>query len=111
MTTGNDAWLDFNSAPEQRADLADDLEALRAALLDRLEAVLHYLFPQGRIRSGKFYVGDVDGAPGKSQWVELEGASRVLWKDFSNDEGGDVVAIWALARGMSTRPDLVLLLD
>mgnify|MGYP006998740718 CR=1 FL=1 len=44
MTQGNDAWLDFNSAPEQRADLADDLAALRGALLDRLEAVLHYGF-------------------------------------------------------------------
>jgi putative DNA primase/helicase len=111
MTADNSVWLDYNNAPEQRADLADDLGALRAALLDRLEAVLHYLFPQGRIRSGKFYVGDVDGSPGKSLVVELDGPRRGLWKDFSNDDGGDVIAIWAMSRGMSTRHDFPRVLD
>lgn len=91
MMADNIIWLDFNDAPEQRDELASDTDALRAGLLDRLEAVLHYLFPQGRIRGGKFYVGDVDGNPGKSLVVELDGPRRGLWKDFSTDEGGDVI--------------------
>ena len=42
MTQDNIVWLDYNNAPEQRDDLAADTETLRAALLDRLESVLHY---------------------------------------------------------------------
>ncbi|PSJ17176.1 hypothetical protein C7H79_09610 [Nitrosomonas supralitoralis] len=98
-------WLDFNDAPEQRDVLVSDTEALRAGLLDRLEAVLHYLFPHGQIRGGKFYVGDVDGNAGKSLVVELEGPRRGLWKDFSTDEGGDVIDLWAQAQGLSARDD------
>ena len=103
--TDNILWLDFNDAPAQRAELGSDTEALRAGLLQRLEAVLHYLFPHGRIRNGKFYVGDVDGNPGRSLVVELEGERRGLWKDFATDEGGDVIALWARSHGLSARHD------
>jgi len=105
MMNDNIIWLDFNDAPEQRDELATDTDALRSGLLDRLEAVLHYLFPQGRIRSGKFYVGDVDGNSGKSLVVELDGTRRGLWKDFSTDEGGDVIDLWARSQGRSARTD------
>ena len=91
--------LDFNDAREPLDGLSADAQVLRAALLDRLEAVLHYLFPRGRIRGGKFYVGDVEGSPGKSLVVELDGPRRGLWKDFSNDDGGDVLDIWPASRG------------
>ena len=82
-------WLDYNNAPEQRLETAADTQALREGLLDRLESVLLYLFPSGRIRGNKFYVGDIDGAPGKSLVVELDGPRRGLWKDFADDDGGD----------------------
>jgi hypothetical protein len=101
----NIVWLDFNDAAEPREDLISDTEALRTGLLDRLEAVLHYLFPQGRSRGGKFYVGDTDGTPGKSLVVELEGPRRGLWKDFATDEGGDVIDLWARSQGLSARND------
>ena len=103
--TDNIVWLDFNDAADPREDTALDTEALRAALLDRLEAVLQELFPQGRIRGNRFYVGDLDGSPGKSLVVELEGPRRGLWKDFATDEGGDVIDLWARAHGLSARYD------
>ncbi len=105
MMADNIIWHDFNDASEQRDDLSSDTNALRTGLLDRLEAVLHYLFPQGCIRGGKFYVGNVDGNPGKSLVVELDGPRRGLWKDFSTDEGGDVIDLWALSQGLSARHD------
>ena len=105
MMVDNIIWLDFNDAPEQRDDLSSDTEAIRSGLLGRLEAVLHYLFPQGHIRGGKFYVGDIDGSPGKSLVVELEGPRRGLWKDFASDEGGDLIDLWARSRGLSARRD------
>ncbi len=109
--TGNIVWLDFNDAIDPREPLANDTEQLRASLLDRLEAALLYLFPQGRLRGDKFYVGDVDGNPGKSLIVELAGDRRGLWKDFASDEGGDVIDVWARARGMSARHDFPRLAD
>jgi hypothetical protein len=105
MMSDNIVWLDFNDAADPREDLGMDTEALRAALLDRLEAVLQFLFPQERIRGNRFYVGDADGTPGKSLVVELAGPRRGLWKDFATDEGGDVIAVWARAHGQSTRHD------
>ena len=103
--TENIVWLDFNDAIDPREAQLNDTEALRAGLLDRLESVLLYLFPQGRIRGGKFYVGDVDGNAGKSLVVELEGDRRGLWKDFASDEGGDIIDLWARSQGLSARHD------
>jgi len=111
MTQGSIVWLDYNSASDQRDDLTADTEALRSALLDRLESVLHYLFPHGRIRGNKFYVGDIDGTPGKSMVVELQGSRRGLWKDFSTDDGGDTLDLWAMSQGLSARLDFRRVVD
>jgi hypothetical protein len=111
MTAGNIVWLDYNNAPEQRVETAADTQALRDGLLDRLESVLLYLFPSGRIRGNKFYVGDIDGAPGKSLVVELDGPRRGLWKDFADDDGGDLIAAWAKSRGLSTQHDFPRIAD
>jgi len=105
MTGANVVWLDFNDAGEPREDLASDTEALRAGLLDRLEAALQHLFPHGSSRGGKFFIGDTDGSPGKSLVVELDGARRGLWKDFATDEGGDAIELWARAQGLSAQHD------
>lgn len=98
-------WLDYNDAPEQQGTALHGTDTLRRGLLDRLEAVLLYLFPQGRTRGSKFYVGDIDGNRGKSLVVELDGERRGLWKDFATDEGGDVIDLWARSRGLSARHD------
>lgn len=111
MTLDTSDWLDFNNAAEPSVDLTRDTEALRNALLDRLESVLQYLFPHGRIRGTKFYVGDIDGTPGKSMVVELEGSRRGLWKDFSTDDGGDVLDLCAMAQGLSTKQDFPRVID
>ncbi len=99
------SYFDFNDAADYAIGMADDVEGLRHALIDRLESVLLFLFPQGRIRSGKFYVGDIDGSPGKSLVVEMEGARRGLWFDFATGVGGDVFDAWALSRTLSIQSD------
>ena len=111
MTATIDLWRDFNSASEPRADFVDDLDAIRAALLDRVEAVLLYLYPQGRIRGAKFYVGDVDGSLGKSLVVELSGTRRGLWTDFATGDGGDLIDLWARAQGRTAQQDFPHLVE
>lgn len=107
------SWTDFNDAPSvDAADLftAEDTQALRGALVDRLDDILGYLLPQGRTRGGKYYVGDLDGNAGKSLVVELAGSRRGLWQDFATGEGGDLFDLWAAVRGLSARahfPELI----
>ena len=105
MMADNIIWLDFNDAPDQHALPERDTEALRRGLLDRLEAALEYLFPAGKIRGRQFFIGDVQGTPGKSLVVMLDGEHRGLWKDFATDEGGDAIDLWAAARGLSAKRD------
>ena len=57
----------------------------------------------------KFYVGDVDGNPGKSLVVEMDGSRRGLWNDFSTDEAA-TSSIWAIA-GLSAGQRLPRILD
>ena len=104
-------YFDFNTADDREVTTIDDVEALRHALTDRLESLLLFLFPFGRIRGGKFYVGDIDGSPGKSLVVEMEGARRGLWFDFATDMGGDVFDAWGLSRNLSVKTDFPRILE
>ena len=70
--TDNVVWLDFNDAPDQAPESALDAEAIRRGLLDRLEPVLFQLFPAGRIRGGKFFIGDVHGDAGDEVACRIE---------------------------------------
>lgn len=105
------SYFDFNDAADRVPGTTEDVEGLRHALIDRLESVLLFLFPQGRIRGGKFYVGDIDGSPGKSLVVEMEGTRRGLWFDFATDMGGDVFDAWGLSRNLSVKNDFPRILE
>ena len=76
--------LDFNESEvpgEQGGDAIAKRDAqreanredVRAALLARLESVLATLFPAGKRKRGKFYIGDVLGSPGDSLEIVLDG--------------------------------------
>jgi len=85
-------WQDFNDAPAPAAppDGAAEREELRQALLTNLEGVLFALLPAGRIRNGKFYVGDLLGSPGRSLEVVLTDEKAGLWTDRASGQGGDI---------------------
>lgn len=98
-------WQDFNDAvdPAAARDAATDREALRAALLANLEPVLFALFPAGRVRSGKFHIGDVLGSPGRSLEVVLDGDKAGLWTDRESGHGGDIFDLIAAHHGIDGR--------
>lgn len=88
--------LDFNDcAPPPETDRSAEREEIRTALLARLESVLFTLFPAGKVRRGKFLIGDVLGSPGDSLEIVLAGDKSGLWTDRESGEGGDVFAIIA----------------
>lgn len=100
--------LDYNEVPPVaggRVDMAAQRDDLRAELLSRLPAVLMALFPAGKIRGHKFVVGDIDGNPGDSLEVALDGEKAGLWLDHATGEGGDIFDAIAGNQGLDTQTD------
>ena len=107
------AWNDFNDARDQDRPKPEERvtsEDLKDRLHGRLREALEYLFPNGRVRNGKFHVGDVRGNKGDSLVIDLSGAKIGMWYDFATSEGGDILALWGAVLGFDphTRfPDIV----
>lgn len=83
---------------------------LKARLLSNLPAVLISLLPNGVMRAGKFFIGDLKGNSGDSMVVELNGPKAGLWHDFATSDGGDIFDLWAAVKGIDKQtrfPDLI----
>ncbi|MDE2259878.1 MAG: topoisomerase, partial [Betaproteobacteria bacterium] len=104
-------FLDFNDATDSVTSPHYDRDELRTRLLDRLESVLAYLFPHGKRRGTQFVVGNLQGDPGDSLVIELEGTKRGIWIDFATGESGDVFALWAAAKRFNLPTGFSDLLD
>ena len=104
--------LDFNDTqnPAPR-DLDAERNAIREALLARLESVLATLFPAGKKRRGKFLIGDVLGSPGDSLEVVLDGEKAGLWTDRATGDGGDIFSLIATHIGIDAHTDFPCVLD
>lgn len=104
--------LDFNdTAPVPEIPASERREAVRAALLARLESVLFTLFPAGKKRRGKFVIGDVLGSPGDSLEVVLDGDKAGLWTDRATGDGGDVFHLIGGHYGVDVQADFARVLD
>ncbi len=104
--------LDFNdTVPAPEIPASERREAVRAALLARLESVLFTLFPAGRTRRGKFVIGDVLGSPGDSLEVVLDGDKAGLWTDRATGDGGDVFHLIGAHFGVDVHGDFARVLD
>lgn len=96
------SFLDFNdAAPQGRAQPAASLD--REAILSRakmqLEPLLQMLFPHGKRRGREFVIGNLQGEPGDSLCVALEGSRVGMWIDHATGESGDLFALWAAVKG------------
>jgi putative DNA primase/helicase len=112
MSTDNIVWLDFNDAGEPvQGDRTAQREEIRTELLARLEAVLFTLFPAGKVRRGKFLIGDILGSPGESLEVVLEGDKAGLWTDRAASTGGDVFSLIGEHYRIDVRADFPRVLE
>ena len=103
--------IDFNDiANPPMADCEGSREGVRKDLLNRLEPVLMNLFPAGKVKRGKFLIGDILGSPGDSLEVVLTGEKAGLWTDRVPPQGaqGEVhrlpCRLYGSVRQMSLRP-------
>jgi putative DNA primase/helicase len=98
--------IDFNDlTPSPNPPREDDREALRQALLARLDSVLLTLFPAGKMRHNTFHIGDVHGSPGDSLGVVLTGEKAGLWTDRAEGIGGDIFDLIARHYGCNAHTD------
>ena len=76
-----------------------------AELSQRMSAeaatIAAYLLPGGKRAAGEWKCGSLSGEAGKSLSVRLGGAKAGIWADFATGEGGDLLDLWAKARGVS----------
>ncbi|MBE0583490.1 MAG: hypothetical protein IH612_06950, partial [Desulfofustis sp.] len=71
-------------------------------LVGMVESVTRYLLPKGVKNGREWCVGSVNGEPGQSLRLCLEGAKAGIWKDFAdNGKGGDLLDLWQQCRGIS----------
>lgn len=74
---------------------------LSAMLARDAEGIARYLLGTNGKREGQeLRYGDVGGSAGRSLGVHLAGEKAGVWKDFSSGEGGDMLDLWAMAKGM-----------
>lgn len=73
---------------------------LRERLNNSAEGVCRHLLPGGmRVNKG-WRCGGIDGSEGKSLEVELEGSKVGLFHDRATGEGGSILELWKLSRGL-----------
>jgi len=104
------AHLNCKNTGEQPFDKAVPTEEVRRQLLGGLPSLLIHLFPNGKIRHGKFHVGNIQGERGESMKIELKGDKAGMWQDFATGEGGDIFELWARKKNFDTRssfPELI----
>lgn len=72
---------------------------IASALAGRAETVATFLLPQGKRHGSEWCVGSIRGEPGQSLKIRLSGDKAGVWSDFATGQGGDLLDLWAEARG------------
>lgn len=70
-------------------------------LNDRAEDVAVMLLPAGKREGREWVVGSVEGEPGRSCKICVEGSKRGRFRDFARDEGGDLLDLWQQVKSIS----------
>lgn len=76
-------------------------EDLKARLNTRAAEICEHLLKGGKQRGSHYFAGGIEGGPGKSLEVELDGDKIGLWIDRATGEAGDLLKLWQLSRGLS----------
>jgi twinkle protein len=76
-----------------------DGNEVKRMLAERAFEVCSHLFPAGKKDGSEFKVGDLNGSPGSSLCVALQGNKAGVWSDFSTgDKGANLLDLWMRAK-------------
>lgn len=70
-------------------------------LAENAEQVGLYLLPSAKKMGRELEVGSISGEAGRSLKICISGDKAGRFKDFASDDGGDLLNLWALVRGIS----------
>lgn len=74
------------------------ISELKPRLNDRVEEIVSLLLPTGRREGREWVVGSVNGEPGRSLKVCLEGGKRGVWSDFATGDSGDLLDLCCMVK-------------
>lgn len=78
-----------------------DSSELNRLLLGRFQEVCAYLLPNGKVKGSHYLVGNINGDPGETLQITLEGSAAGRYKDFATDDkGGTPLYLWSKARNL-----------
>jgi hypothetical protein len=99
--------LDFNSAGRQFRSI--DADDIRERLNQRVATFVNWLF-SGRalITKSEARIGNTAGEPGASLAIALTGPKVGQWYDHSTKESGDLIELYRLYMGYTSRGDFQL---
>ncbi len=103
--------LDFNDQPNCEIERRSGRDEVLTDLMGKLESVLFTLYPAGKVRHGKFFIGDVLGSPGDSLEVVLDGEKAGLWTDRATGQGGNFFALLAAHDHLDVHADFPKVLE
>lgn len=78
-----------------------DITQVKTQLAYRAESVARLLFPNGVKRGAEWCVGSLGGEKGESLRVHLVGDKSGIWSDFATGQGGDLLDLYGLVKGVS----------
>jgi len=103
--------MDFNDVtPVPTPSTDGNREEIRANLLSTLESVLKDMFPAGKVKRGKFLVGDILGSPGDSLEIVLTSEKAGLWTDRATGQGGDIFDLISAHLSLNVHSDFAKVL-
>jgi hypothetical protein len=79
-----------------------DAHAVSASLAARIDQLVRDLLPLGKVMSGHWRVGNLNGAKGASLAIALSGNRPGLWIDHATDEKGDALDLIKAVHGYKT---------
>ena len=78
-----------------------DVKTLAQNLAPHAAGICNELYPDGRVESGCYKIGSIQGERGRSMSVYLNGDQCGKWMDFSTGEGGDLLDLIMYSQGLS----------
>lgn len=75
---------------------------------DRALDVARHLFPRGKKAGHEWELGNIEGEPGQSFKIAVEGSKVGVWSDFAGGGGGDnLLELWREKKGLTFREAIV----
>ena len=78
-----------------------NISEIKDLLNQNIKTLCWELLPKGKKQGSEWVVGGVDGQPGKSMSVSLQGSKLGIWCDFATGESGDLIDLWCSCKNQN----------